>query len=587
MGSCQSKNATAIYLKKDSTSSRANTSTDTATTSSSDVVTITTDNPNRNLKRSVIGLDTMIEERKEKGDFKTKVVHFELPFHQPIEDVYSGVHDGQLLGSGVSGLVTLTTHKTTGVQYAIKCLDLGSVETTEGLQQLREEISIMCQLDHPNINRLEEVYESCNKIYLVQNVCFGGDLFDRLDEQPNCHYTEQDCARLIKQMVSAVRYMHSKGIVHRDLKLENFLFDTTSPDSELKMIDFGLSKHFTHGQTHKEAVGTPYTVAPEVIRGKYDEKCDMWAIGVLTYLLLSGYPPFGGCGGPESIMTVRENILKGSFQFEPENVWKQVSSQAKQFISSLLVINPIIRLSAEEAQKSTWLQEWTKTDFEYSNSNFNPNVVRALIGFKKYNDMRKFFCEVLSFTLLPNQIEDLRKDFEKLDTEGRGEITLASLKRVLLMNQSFTSGSSILRSPSSMSQRINEKEVEDLFDAMKIKKSDTAIQWHEFLAAVLSHCADVDDRNLRLAFERLDSDHKGYINFNDVLDLMGNENGRTEKSIRTMFQNSLEKLHHHRRSQCNNISYGDFLRLATSCESISSQHEVTIVNSSYAIETVM
>jgi len=180
--------------------------------------------------------------------------------------------------------------------------------------------------------------------------------------------------------------------------------------SQIKMIDFGLSKDFTHGQTHKEAVGTPYTVAPEVIRGKYDEKCDMWAIGVLTYLLLCGYPPFGGCGS-ESMMTVREKILQGSFQFEPENVWKQVSSQAKQFISSLLVINPIIRPSAEEAQKSPWLQEWAKTDVKYSNSNLNPNVVRALIDFKKYSDMRKFFCEVLSFTLLPNQIEDLKKDF--------------------------------------------------------------------------------------------------------------------------------------------------------------------------------
>lgn len=112
------------------------------------------------------------------------------------------------------------------------------------------------QLDHPNIVRLEEVYESQSEIYLVQELCLGGELFDRLDEQPDYHYTEAECARLVKQMLSAVRYLHSKGIIHRDLKLENFLFSSTAQDSELKMIDFGLSKHFTYGEVQHEAVGT-------------------------------------------------------------------------------------------------------------------------------------------------------------------------------------------------------------------------------------------------------------------------------------------------------------------------------------------
>jgi calcium-dependent protein kinase len=257
----------------------------------------------------------MIEERREAGELKTNVVRLEVPFGKPIEEVYCGVHDGPILGSGISGVVRMVTHRATGVKYAVKSLDLGLIETADGLHQLREEIFIMCQLDHPNIVRLEEVYESRSEIYLVQELCLGGELFDRLDEQPDYHYTERQCARIIKQLLSAVRYIHSKGIVHRDLKLENFLFSTTSPDSELKLIDFGLSKHFTHGQQHYEAVGTPYTVAPEVLRGNYDEKCDVWAIGVITYLLLSGDPPFGGCGGPEPPAVVRQNILSGSVRF--------------------------------------------------------------------------------------------------------------------------------------------------------------------------------------------------------------------------------------------------------------------------------
>ena len=98
----------------------------------------------------------------------------------------------------------------------------------------------------------------------MQELCLGGELFDRLDEQPDYHYTEAECARLVKQMLSAVRYLHSRGIIHRDLKLENFLFSSTSKDSELRMIDFGLSKHFRYGEVQHEAVGTPYTVAPYV-----------------------------------------------------------------------------------------------------------------------------------------------------------------------------------------------------------------------------------------------------------------------------------------------------------------------------------
>jgi hypothetical protein len=166
---------------------------------------------------SIIGLDTMIESRREEGGLTANVVHMEVPFGKPIEEVYDGVHTGPLLGSGISGLVRLVTHKATGVKYAVKCLDLGLVDTEKGLAQLREEIFIMCQLDHPNIVRLEEVYESHTEIYLVQELCVGGELFDRLDEQPDYRYTEAECARLIKQMLCAVRYLHSKGIIHRDL----------------------------------------------------------------------------------------------------------------------------------------------------------------------------------------------------------------------------------------------------------------------------------------------------------------------------------------------------------------------------------
>jgi len=492
---------------------------------------------------SVIGLDSMIDKRREESGFVANVVHMEVPFGKPIEEVYDGVQTGPVLGSGISGVVRLVTHKATGVKYAVKCLDLGLVDTEEGLMQLREEIFIMCQLDHPNIVRLEEVYESHSEIYLVQELCLGGELFDRLDEQPDYHYTEAECARLIKQMLCAVRYLHSKGIIHRDLKLENFLFSSSAPDSELKMIDFGLSKHFQYGEIQQQAVGTPYTVAPEVIRGRYDERCDIWAIGVIAFLLLSGDPPFGGCGGPEPLMVVRSNILDGAFEFEPAEIWDLVSDKAKEFINALLVTNPKYRPTAMDAQKLSWLEEWahrTKTDNDHT---LNPNVVRALVNFKEFSDMRKLLCEVLSFTLLPEQIKDLRKEFETLDTEGSGEISLLSLKQVLVTN----AGAGSLGA-------LTEEEVEDIFNAMRVKKTETTIRWHEFIAAGLSQC-EVDDRNLRLAFDRLDNDHKGYVTLDDIMDLMGSDAVQGEEALRKMWRDSMK--------DCNcsaaRITYDDFV----------------------------
>lgn len=487
----------------------------------------------------------MIENRREEGSLKTNVVHMEVPFGKPIEEVYDGVHTGPVLGSGISVLVRLVTHKATGVKYAVKCLDLGLVDTDEGLARLREEIFIMCQLDHPNIVRLEEVYESHSEIYLVQELCIGGELFDRLDEQPDYHYTESECARLVKQMLCAVRYLHSKGIIHRDLKLENFLFSSTAKDSELKMIDFGLSKHFRYGEVQHEAVGTPYTVAPEVIKGSYDERCDIWAIGVIAFLLLSGEPPFGGCGGPEPLMTVRANILDGNYSFEPAEIWDSVSQGARAFISSLLVTDPQNRPTARAAQKLPWLTEWADRTRSEGDNILNPNVVKALVNFKEFSDMRKLLCEVLSFTLLPEQIKDLRKEFEKMDTDGSGEISLSALKEVLVTN----AGAGSLGA-------LTEEEVEDIFNAMRVKKTETRIHWHEFIAAGLSQCK-VDDRNLRLAFDRLDSDHKGYVTLDDIMDLLGNDALHSEDMMREMWGDSMKAVN----STQAHITFEDFLLL--------------------------
>ena len=139
-----------------------------------------------------------------------------------VESVYDGVHNGPILGTGAAGIVRKCTHRQTGVDFAVKCLNIGLIESDEIIESLREEIFIMCQADHPDIIRLEEVYESDSQIYLILKLMQGGDMFDRLDEQPDYHYSEVQCAQIVRQMTSAVRYLHMNNVIHRDLKLGTF-----------------------------------------------------------------------------------------------------------------------------------------------------------------------------------------------------------------------------------------------------------------------------------------------------------------------------------------------------------------------------
>ena len=261
------------------------------------------------------------------------------------------------------------------------------------------------------------------------------------------------------------------------------------------MIDFGLSKHFELGQHHHEKVGTPYTVAPEIIQGPYDEKSDIWALGVITYLLLSGETPFGGLDG-ENLGQVKENIIRAQVLFEPPEIWEHVSEHGKGFVKLLLQADPKKRPTAKQVQRSDWIQIWAKKDIK-EGKRLNAKTLEGLVAFKEQSDMQKLLSEVLSFTLLPDQIAELRREFELIDVDGDGEISLQSLRKVLREN-----------AEAGMLGALTEQEIEDIFDALTTRKHEPTIRWHEFLAAGLSQ-ARVDDRNLRLAFDRLDSTHSG------------------------------------------------------------------------------
>lgn len=176
----------------------------------------------------------------------------------------------------------------------------------------------------------------------------GGELFDRIVEKGS--YSEKDAADLIKQVLSAVAYMHEEGVVHRDLKPENLLYYSPDADSKIMISDFGLSKMEDSG-VMATACGTPGYVAPEVLAQKpYGKAVDVWSIGVISYILLCGYPPFYD----ENDANLFAQILKGEFEFDSP-YWDDISEEAKDFIRSLMCVNVENRLTCHTALEHSWI----------------------------------------------------------------------------------------------------------------------------------------------------------------------------------------------------------------------------------------
>ncbi|RMB99307.1 hypothetical protein DUI87_24040 [Hirundo rustica rustica] len=203
-------------------------------------------------------------------------------------------------------------------------------------------------IKHENIVTLEDIYESTTHFYLVMQLVSGGELFDRILERGV--YTEKDASLVIHQVLTAVKYLHENGIVHRDLKPENLLYLTPEENSKIMITDFGLSKMEQNG-IMSTACGTPGYVAPEVLAQKpYSKAVDCWSIGVITYILLCGYPPFY----EETESKLFEKIKEGYYEFESP-FWDDISESAKDFIRHLLEKNPSARFTCEEALRHPWI----------------------------------------------------------------------------------------------------------------------------------------------------------------------------------------------------------------------------------------
>jgi len=254
----------------------------------------------------------------------------------------------QELGRGAFSIVYLAAQKASGQQFAVKVInkkDLGK----DYEKNLKMEVDILKKVNHPNIIALKELFDTPDKLYLIMELVTGGELFDKIVEKGS--YTEHEAAQLVRKIVSAVEYLHNLGIVHRDLKPENLLLKRADNDLEIAIADFGLSKIVGQQMMMQTACGTPSYVAPEVLNASgYGKEVDMWSIGVITYILLCGFPPFYGDTVPE----IFEQIMEANFDY-PEEYWGSVSKEAKDFINKLLVVDSDKRLSAGDALKHPWL----------------------------------------------------------------------------------------------------------------------------------------------------------------------------------------------------------------------------------------
>ncbi|XP_066848638.1 myosin light chain kinase family member 4 isoform X2 [Anser cygnoides] len=261
---------------------------------------------------------------------------------------YYNVNKNEILGGGRFGQVHKCEEKATGLKLAAKIIKARGAKEKD---EVKNEISVMNQLNHVNLIQLYDAFESKNDIVLVMEYVEGGELFDRIIDE-NCNLTEMDTISFIKQICEGIQYMHQMYILHLDLKPENILCVNRAAN-QIKIIDFGLARRYKPREKLRVNFGTPEFLAPEVVNYEFVSfPTDMWSVGVIAYMLLSGLSPFLGDDDSETL----NNILACSWDFEDEE-FRGVSDQAKDFISKLLIKEKCWRISATAALKHPWLSD--------------------------------------------------------------------------------------------------------------------------------------------------------------------------------------------------------------------------------------
>ncbi|KAM3147842.1 hypothetical protein pb186bvf_000170 [Paramecium bursaria] len=406
------------------------------------------------------------------------------------------------LGSGSFGVVFLAEDKKTCQliivslvqRHAIKAIAKDRVVNKGDFQN---ELKILRKIDHPNILKLYKVYETDKTIYLVTELCEGGELFYFITKTK--FLTEAQAAMIMRQMFSAVAYLHQNKIVHRDLKPENFLLRVADDPSSIKLIDFGLARPFKENELMTQANGSMYYFAPEMIEGLYNYEVDNWALGVILYIMLSGSPPFNG----KSPRDIIESIKKGIYSLGRQGI-NTASDYAKDLISKLLVTQPKKRYTASQAYQHPWVQLQVK--LEIQNLQISQETINGIARMLNARQMKKTILLYLATFIQEEEITNLKQLFVSLDSDGNGMLSLEEMIGGLSKFRELTQ------------QNIDTEYLRKLFVAMDIDKSGF-VDYSEFIAAFMNCPQFQSERFLKEQFRKIDQDNSGKISKDELMNI--------------------------------------------------------------------
>ncbi|XP_023810908.1 MAP kinase-activated protein kinase 2 isoform X2 [Oryzias latipes] len=283
--------------------------------------------------------------------------HFPMPVHTKLEIKRNAVTDdykisSQVLGLGINGKVLECFNKKTGVKCALKIL--------YDSPKARREVELHWRVSGgPYIVRILNLYENMHhgkKCLLIIMECMeGGELFSRIQARGDQAFTEKEASGIMKDIGTAIEFLHNINIAHRDVKPENLLYTSKQKNAVLKLTDFGFAKETTLHNPLQTPCYTPYYVAPEVLGPeKYDKSCDMWSLGVIMYILLCGFPPFYSNTGQAISPGMKRRIRMGQYEF-PKPEWSEVSQEAKDLIHQLLKTDPSERMTITQFMNHPWI----------------------------------------------------------------------------------------------------------------------------------------------------------------------------------------------------------------------------------------
>ena len=431
------------------------------------------------------------------------------------------------IGEGAYGKIYKVRNKQSGDIRAMKQVTKSKIQD---MGKFQTEIKILSMLDHPNIVRLFEVIEDDKYYNLLEELCTGGELLTRAQKT---ELKEKDIARIFYQIISGVAYIHGMGIAHRDLKLENILFSTENPMSPIKIIDFGFSVFMDKNNEKlkedkkdkdnentdpkkfgfkrlKSKVGTLYYISPEIIKGNYDEKCDIWACGVILYILLAGYPPFSGNTDKE----VYNLITNLKYDFDKER-WKNISKYAKELIKNMLTPAKN-RFTAKQVLSSKWLEVKLKDDIDENIS--TALDYRRINKYKTYNKLKKAILTFIASRLSSEESAQIRNIFYNIDEDKNGYISYEDFRKYLVNEYDIDD---VIE---------NEEELQKGFESVDIDHNNQ-IDYTEFIAANLDEKIFLKTEKLKEAFRIFDINDNGAIKRDDIIRVMKLENFSNKNEI--------------------------------------------------------